>query len=361
MNMRAPRKIKTLGSQFKLQLTTLMETLNSTQPHFIRCMKPNMEKVGRCYDSQVMLYQLRYAGFLEVCRIRQLGYPHRLSFDKFIKLYSILSTSNPSGSDGHGVGGRASVATAPMIPLTPRELLSHLLTARHLSTGQCVIGQSKVFMKHSVSSRLDMLRDSIYFSYAALIQKYLRGMNQRARYRLFKRTLNQLKSALATRDLIALEDAIAISVELPSEGINMPLVREAKSVLKRVKEEVRMDKLLEDAMSERQLLALETAIRTAKGMNPVLESEALRRAIHLMEIVKTEKALLSQGSALLLKGGGGDWKEFDQWLQAAQSHHTSLSTSGDFSSLLPHSLRSSLLFHSPSLCLSQTSTSPSRS
>jgi myosin heavy subunit len=35
---------KTLGSQFKAQLVTLMEKLNSTSPHFVRCMKPNKEK-----------------------------------------------------------------------------------------------------------------------------------------------------------------------------------------------------------------------------------------------------------------------------------------------------------------------------
>ena len=44
-----PKKMglrNTLGAQFKQQLATLMDTLNSTDPHFVRCMKPNMEKVG---------------------------------------------------------------------------------------------------------------------------------------------------------------------------------------------------------------------------------------------------------------------------------------------------------------------------
>ncbi|CAL9157745.1 unnamed protein product, partial [Musa hybrid cultivar] len=34
-------KFSSIGARFKLQLQSLMETLNSTQPHYIRCVKPN--------------------------------------------------------------------------------------------------------------------------------------------------------------------------------------------------------------------------------------------------------------------------------------------------------------------------------
>jgi len=56
---------KTLGAQFKQQLTELMDTLNSTSPHFIRCMKPNDKKVGNLFAGR-MVDQLRYAGLVEV-------------------------------------------------------------------------------------------------------------------------------------------------------------------------------------------------------------------------------------------------------------------------------------------------------
>ena len=34
----------TLGGQFKQQLQNLMDTLNSCEPHYIRCIKPNSDK-----------------------------------------------------------------------------------------------------------------------------------------------------------------------------------------------------------------------------------------------------------------------------------------------------------------------------
>ena len=35
---------RTVGQLYKEQLTKLMKTLNSTQPHFVRCIIPNHEK-----------------------------------------------------------------------------------------------------------------------------------------------------------------------------------------------------------------------------------------------------------------------------------------------------------------------------
>ena len=72
----------TLGAQFKKQLGELMDTLNATEPHFVRCMKPNKAKVGSVYEAEMMLAQLRYSGLLEVCRIRKLGFPIRRDFDE---------------------------------------------------------------------------------------------------------------------------------------------------------------------------------------------------------------------------------------------------------------------------------------
>ena len=51
--------LKTLGGQFKQQLKDLIDTLNSTYPHFVRCMKPNDSKRGNDFNSNRMQDQLR--------------------------------------------------------------------------------------------------------------------------------------------------------------------------------------------------------------------------------------------------------------------------------------------------------------
>jgi myosin heavy subunit len=88
---RAPRPLRSRWApQFKTQLSSLMETLNSTSPHSVRCTKPNALKKGSIFQSQMMLAQLRYAGLLEVCRIHKLGFPIRREFDGFVKRYRCM-------------------------------------------------------------------------------------------------------------------------------------------------------------------------------------------------------------------------------------------------------------------------------
>jgi myosin heavy subunit len=47
----------TLGMQFVAQLKALMDKLNATKPHFIKCLKPNMQK-------QVIPINATHAGLL---------------------------------------------------------------------------------------------------------------------------------------------------------------------------------------------------------------------------------------------------------------------------------------------------------
>ncbi|NXL91881.1 MYO3B protein, partial [Alectura lathami] len=64
-------------------LMVLMERMYSANPHFVRCIKPNSQKVPGVVDSQVLLQQLRYNGLLETVRIRRDGFSWRPSFEEF--------------------------------------------------------------------------------------------------------------------------------------------------------------------------------------------------------------------------------------------------------------------------------------
>jgi myosin heavy subunit len=49
----------TMGKQFKAQVASLMSTLEATEPHFIRCLKPNEEKKADLWDEKRMHEQVR--------------------------------------------------------------------------------------------------------------------------------------------------------------------------------------------------------------------------------------------------------------------------------------------------------------
>ncbi|RWW12405.1 hypothetical protein GW17_00023924 [Ensete ventricosum] len=65
------------------QLFKLMQRLESTTPHFIRCVKPNNKQLPSMYEHDLVLQQLRCCGVLEVVRISRSGYPTRMTHQLF--------------------------------------------------------------------------------------------------------------------------------------------------------------------------------------------------------------------------------------------------------------------------------------
>lgn len=73
----------TLGSIFKTSLISLMDTIDSTNAHYIRCIKPNEAKLAWEVEPPMVLGQLRACGVLETIRISCAGYPTRWTFGEF--------------------------------------------------------------------------------------------------------------------------------------------------------------------------------------------------------------------------------------------------------------------------------------
>ena len=59
-----------------------MDTLFATTPHYIRCIKPNDEKMAFTFEPKRAIQQLRACGVLETIRISAAGYPSRYEYNK---------------------------------------------------------------------------------------------------------------------------------------------------------------------------------------------------------------------------------------------------------------------------------------
>uniref|UniRef100_A0A3B3XUK1 Myosin X, like 3 n=1 Tax=Poecilia mexicana TaxID=48701 RepID=A0A3B3XUK1_9TELE len=75
LKMGTARRKPTVSSQFRDSLHSLMATLSASNPFFVRCIKPNMDKKANRFDPDVVLNQLRYSGMLETVKIRKAGFP----------------------------------------------------------------------------------------------------------------------------------------------------------------------------------------------------------------------------------------------------------------------------------------------
>ncbi|MQM07606.1 hypothetical protein Taro_040447 [Colocasia esculenta] len=95
---RSSYKFSSVASRFKQQLQALMETLNSTEPHYIRCVKPNSLNRPQKFENQSVLHQLRCGGVLEAVRISLAGYPTRRTYSEFVDRFGILVLEFTDGS-----------------------------------------------------------------------------------------------------------------------------------------------------------------------------------------------------------------------------------------------------------------------
>ncbi|GMN48941.1 hypothetical protein TIFTF001_018110 [Ficus carica] len=134
-------KFSSIGSRFKLQLQQLMEILNSTEPHYIRCVKPNNLSSPSIFDNTSVLQQLRSGGVLEAIRIKCSGYPTYRGFFEFLTRFGILA---PEASKGN----------------YDEKVACEKILAKMGLTGY-QIGKTKVFLRAGQMAELDARRTEI--------------------------------------------------------------------------------------------------------------------------------------------------------------------------------------------------------
>jgi myosin-5 len=85
---------KSVGSQFATQLRELRDQIDKTNPHFVRCLKPNDDLVSGLFNPEVVADQLRCAGVLEAVRVSRIGFPQRYQHALFVQRYGLLASPN---------------------------------------------------------------------------------------------------------------------------------------------------------------------------------------------------------------------------------------------------------------------------
>ncbi len=92
-NRRSVIGAKSLGSQFKEDLNSLVSDVNTTHPHYVRCIKPNDDLKPNIFNDKRIEEQLRNAGVLEVVRVARAGFPVRLGIEEFIDRYGMVAVT----------------------------------------------------------------------------------------------------------------------------------------------------------------------------------------------------------------------------------------------------------------------------
>uniref|UniRef100_A0A673MQB0 Unconventional myosin-Va n=1 Tax=Sinocyclocheilus rhinocerous TaxID=307959 RepID=A0A673MQB0_9TELE len=152
---------KSVGLQFRNSLHLLMDTLNATTPHYVRCVKPNDVKAPFMMDPHRAVQQLRACGVLETIRISATGFPSRWTYQEFFSRYRVLMRQKEILSD--------------------RKLTCQSVLER-LNKDKYQFGKTKIFFRAGQVAYLEKLRADKLRTACIHIQKTIRCWLARKKY-----------------------------------------------------------------------------------------------------------------------------------------------------------------------------------
>jgi len=184
---------KTVGSQFRDSLNELMATLTSTEPHYVRCIKPNDDKASFTFDEKRAVQQLRACGVLETVRISAAGYPSRWTYQEFFSRYRVLIESS--------LIDRSDLRKTCQVVL--RKLIEK--SGGIVAQDKFQFGKTKIFFRAGQVAYLEKLRSDRLRACGVMIQKHVRGWIAKQRYRKVRLSVSLVQRygrGLLARNLI---------------------------------------------------------------------------------------------------------------------------------------------------------------
>ncbi|XP_059134588.1 unconventional myosin-Ib isoform X2 [Peromyscus eremicus] len=169
VNLKRP---PTAGSQFKASVATLMKNLQTKNPNYIRCIKPNDKKAAHIFNESLVCHQIRYLGLLENVRVRRAGYAFRQAYEPCLERYKMLCKQ-----------------TWPHWKGPARSGVEVLFNELEIPMEEYSFGRSKIFIRNPRTLfQLEDLRKQRLEDLATLIQKIYRGWKCRTHFLLMKKS-----------------------------------------------------------------------------------------------------------------------------------------------------------------------------
>lgn len=132
---------RTVSQSHRENLKRLMELLKKTNPHFVRCILPNLNKSSNEFDKKLVLEQLKCNGVLEGIRISRLGYPTRILFEDFNQRYLILANNDNNET-----------------PIQ-KEITIKIIEELGIGNGDYRIGNTMIFLRQGVLAEIEDHRE----------------------------------------------------------------------------------------------------------------------------------------------------------------------------------------------------------
>jgi myosin heavy subunit len=211
---------KTLGAKFAGQLNALMSALNATEPHYIRCIKPNPRKAPMEFEGMMSMLQLRYSGVFEAVKIRKQGYPFRLTHREFWLRYKCIMPQT------HQWSGNV------------LDNVRFLVREMKQDANAVQIGTTKILYRAKQHKDMELRRNLAVEQVAIFIQKYSRRALAKQLEQRVKMIRPVIAKAIASRSIEQVKEALKRAANV---GYDTTEILEAKRMLFVFEEEQRLE------------------------------------------------------------------------------------------------------------------------
>ncbi|XP_041853262.1 unconventional myosin-IXAa-like isoform X2 [Melanotaenia boesemani] len=161
LHLHKKKKPPSISAQFQASLNKLMETLDQSEPYFVKCIRSNAEKLPLRFNDSLVLRQLRYTGMLETVRIRQSGYSIKYTFQNFVHHFHVLLPRGTSPTKS-GI----------------REFFRRI----HLPPAGYQVGNTMVFLREAERQRLQTLLHQEVLRRIVMLQRRFRAVLERKHF-----------------------------------------------------------------------------------------------------------------------------------------------------------------------------------
>nr|XP_046248988.1 unconventional myosin-IXAa-like isoform X8 [Scatophagus argus] len=161
LHLHKKKKPPSISAQFQASLNKLMETLDQSEPYFVKCIRSNAEKLPLRFNDSLVLRQLRYTGMLETVRIRQSGYSIKYTFQDFVHHFHVLLPRGTSPTKS-GI----------------REFFRRI----HLPPAGYQVGNTMVFLREAERQRLQSLLHQEVLRRIVTLQRRFRAVLERKHF-----------------------------------------------------------------------------------------------------------------------------------------------------------------------------------
>uniref|UniRef100_A0A8C4IMD7 Unconventional myosin-IXa-like n=1 Tax=Dicentrarchus labrax TaxID=13489 RepID=A0A8C4IMD7_DICLA len=161
LHLHKKKKPPSISAQFQASLNKLMETLDQSEPYFVKCIRSNAEKLPLRFNDSLVLRQLRYTGMLETVRIRQSGYSIKYTFQDFVHHFHVLLPRGTSPTKS-GI----------------REFFRRI----HLPPAGYQVGNTMVFLREAERQRLQTSLHQEVLRRIVMLQRRFRAILERKHF-----------------------------------------------------------------------------------------------------------------------------------------------------------------------------------